>query len=200
MTVSRKGLHIAAIVASLTTAGAKALGAQGGAQTRHSRAPAGAAASSAPEVSSARTLQLASDLLHTLTGKWRYEVRFAGNFTGAPDASGTRVFEPLFEDLRLEWTESLDSSSISARGMVGFDPRNDQFYSTAIYSSGHGVELLAGSMDMAEPLILFTPTGGSSGDVTRAAGESFTMRVIDSDHFTWAPLNRAWRTVFTRER
>jgi hypothetical protein len=30
--------------------------------------------------------------------------------------------------------------------------------------------------------------------------EAFTLTVIDPDHFTWAPLDRGWRAVFTRER
>ena len=192
----RRCLHIAVAIAGLSTARATALAAQGGAQNRR----AAAVRAAAPSASSALALQLAGGLLQTLTGKWHYEVRFAGNFTGAPDASGTRVFQPLFEDLRLQWTESIDSSAMSAQGIVGFDPRTDQFYSTAVYSSGHGVELLAGSMDLAEPLILFTPAAGSGGDATRLAAESFTLRVIDNDHFTWGPTDRGWRAVFTRER
>jgi hypothetical protein len=126
-------------------------------------------------------------------GTWRFEVRFAGNFTGAPDASGTRVFAVLYDDLRLEWTESLDSSTIGARGIVGFDPRTGEFYSTTINSSGPGIELLAGSMDLSEPLVLFTPS-------SRSKDASYTLRVIDADHFMWAPLDRGWRAVFTRER
>ena len=156
-------------------------------------APGDANASNAPSATSAVAVELAGGLLKTLMGTWRFEVRFAGNFTGAPDASGTRVFAALFDDQRLEWTESLDSSTIGARGIVGFDPRTGEFYSTAVHSSGPGIELLTGSMDLAEPLVLFTPT-------SRSKDASYTLRVIDADHFTWAPVDRGWRAVFTRER
>ena len=202
MTLYRRALHIAAIIAGLTTAAATWLTAQGGAQRR--RAPAATVASAAtPSATSEVAIGLAGGLVKTLIGTWRFEVRFAGNFTGAPDASGSRVFKPLFDDQRLEWTETLDSSTISARGMVGFDPRTGQFYSTAVQSSGPGIELLTGSMDLAEPLIVFTPTTRSAdaeADAARRHMESFTLRVIDADHFTWAPLDRGWRAVFTRER
>ena len=201
MSVSRKGLHIAAIIAGLTMAGTTALDAQGGAQRRRS-APGTITAAEDARVASATSavaVELAGGLLKTLEGSWRFEVRFAGNFTGAPDASGTRVFAPLFDDKRLEWTESLDSSTIGARGIVGFDPRTGRFYSTAINSSGPGIELLSGSMDLAEPLILFTPIAPAAGaDPSRRHMESFTLRIIDADHFMWSPLDRSWRAVFTR--
>ncbi len=196
MTIYRRGLHIAAIIAGLSVAATASLVAQGGAQKRRSAAPAPVATTedaSAPSATSAVAVELASGLLKTLMGTWRFEVRFAGNFTGAPDASGTRVFNALFDDLRLEWTESLDSSAIAARGIVGFDPRSGEFYSTAVNSSGPGIELLTGSMDLSEPLVLFTPK-------SRSNDASYTLRVIDADHFMWAPLDRGWRTVFTRER
>ena len=185
MTISRRALHIAVVVAGLTTAGATLLTAQGGAQAK--RSPAAAASASA------LTRELATGMLQTLVGAWQFEVRFGGNFTGAPDASGRRVFAPLFEELRLEWTESLDSSATGARGVVGFDPRTGRFYSMGVYSSSHGVELLTGSMDPAEPVITFTPTAP-------ATGESFILRVIDADRFTWAPLDGGWRAVFRREK
>lgn len=206
MTTYRTGLHIASLIAGLTTAWATTLDAQGGAQQRRSAAPAIAAtpgdgnAPNAPSATSAVAVELAGGLMKTLMGTWRFEVRFAGNFTGAPDASGTRVFAPLFDDQRLEWTESLDSSTIGARGIVGFDSRTGQFYSTAVHSSGPGIELLTGSMDLAEPLILFTPTARAGGDANQLRMESFTLRVIDVDHFMWAPADRGWRAVFTRER
>jgi hypothetical protein len=191
MTIYRTSLHIAAIIAGLTTAWAPSLTAQGGAQ--HRRAAPIAAAAPDERATSAVAVELASGLLKTLMGTWRFEVRFAGNFTGAPDASGRRVFAALFDDQRLEWTETLDSSAIAARGIVGFDPRSGEFYSTAVNSSGPGIELLGGSMDLSEPLVLFTPQ-------SRSTEASYTLRVIDADHFMWAPLDRGWRAVFTRER
>lgn len=195
MTIYRTRLHIAAIIAGLTAAWAPSLAAQGGAQNRRAAPVAAAVAEDVrtPSATSAVAVELASGLLKTLMGTWRFEVRFAGNFTGAPDASGTRVFNALFDDLRLEWTESLDSSTIGARGIVGFDPRTGEFYSTAVNSSGPGIELLSGSMDLAEPLVLFTPS-------SRSRDASYTLRVVDADHFMWAPLDRGWRAVFTRER
>lgn len=198
MTTYRRGWHIAAIIAGLTTAWATALAAQGAAQQRRTAAPAtaGAEGDAAP---SALAVELAGGLLKTLMGTWRFEVRFAGNFTDAPDASGARVFAALFDDTRLEWTESVDSSAMSARGILGFDPRTGQFYSTAVNSSGPGIELLTGSMDLSEPVILFTPTApAASADPSRRHMESFTLRMIDADHFMWSPLDRSWRAVFTR--
>jgi hypothetical protein len=195
MTIYRRGLHIVAIIAGLSTAATLSLAAQGGAQHRRAAPVAAAAAedASAPSATSAVAVELAGGLLKTLMGTWRFEVRFAGNFTGAPDASGTRVFAVLYDDLRLEWTEYLDSSTIGARGIVGFDPRTGEFYSTTVNSSGPGIELLTGSMDLSEPLVLFTPSA-------RSKDASYTLRVIDADHFTWVPLDRGWRAVFTRER
>lgn len=191
MTDYRRGLHSVCLIAGLSTAWATSLAAQGGAQRR--RAPAAPTAPAATSATSEVAVALATGLLKTLLGTWRFEVRFAGNFTGAPDASGTRVFAALFDDLRLEWTESVDSSAIGARGIVGFDPRTGEFYGTAVNSSGPGIELLTGSMDLAEPLVLFTPSSNSRD-------ASYTLRVIDADHFMWAPLDRGWRAVFTRER
>ncbi|PYP39994.1 MAG: hypothetical protein DMD48_04835 [Gemmatimonadetes bacterium] len=158
MVTYRKEMHIGAIVAVAMLA-AQSLAAQGGAQQR--RAPlaavSAAASTDAAGTTGTLTLQLAGELLKTLAGKWRFEVRFAGNFTGAPDGSGTRVFAALFDSLRLEWRETVDSSSASAQGIMGFDPNNGRFYSTAVYSSGSGVELLTGSLDMAEPFVAFNP-------------------------------------------
>jgi len=200
MVTYRKEMHIGAIVAVAMLA-AHSLAAQGGAQQRRAPVAAVSAAASTDEsgTTGTLTLQLAGDLLKTLAGKWRFDVRFAGNFTGAPDGSGTRVFASLFDSLRLEWRETLDSSKISAQGIIGFDPRNGRFYSTAVYSSGSGVELLMGTLDMAEPFVAFNPIAPASGNSTRQGIESFTLRLIDQDHFTWSPIDRSWRAVFTRE-
>lgn len=188
----RTKMHVAALVAMLT---AGSLAAQGGAKQRRSSAsdPAGTSATSSPLM-----LQLAGELLRTMAGTWRFEVRFAGNFTGAPDGSGTRVFESLFEDLRLQWRETLDSSNVSAQGIMGFDPDDGRFYSTAVYSSGSGVEVLTGTLDVAEPFVAFRPVRVESGNGALQGMESFTLRIIDQDHFTWSPIDRSWRAVFTR--
>jgi uncharacterized protein DUF1579 len=199
MLTYRKEMHIVTIVAVALFA-AQSLAAQGGAQQRRARAAAVSAAPTDPAgTTSTLTLRLAGDLMQTLAGKWRFEVRFAGNFTGAPDGSGTRVFAALFDSLRLEWRETQDSSKISAQGIMGFDPDNGRFYSTAVYSSGSGVELLTGTLDLAEPFVAFNPVAPASGNTARQGIESFTLRLIDQDHFTWSPVDRSWRAVFTRE-
>src|SRR2546425_1152686 len=65
------------------------------------------------------------------------------------------------------------------------------------YSDGSGIQLLTGAPSPAEPLITFTPLPAPQPD--RRLMESFTLTVIDPDHFTWVPLDRGWRAVFTRE-
>jgi len=194
----RKCLRVASIVLGIviSTATASKLAAQGGGQARRSvRAP-----SSEPDAGLAR-LEPARSMLRRFVGRWRVEIRFAGNFDGAPDASGTRVVSALFDDLRLQWTEELDSAQSRSQGVIGFDSRTGGFYSTAVHSSGSGAELLTGTLDMAEPLITFSPLAPSRGaDSDGRAMEFFILRMIDADHFTWAPLDRGWRAVLTRER
>ncbi|MGH7530349.1 MAG: DUF1579 family protein [Gemmatimonadales bacterium] len=147
-------------------------------------------------------VQPARSLLHQLVGRWRFAIWFAGNFDGPPDATGTRTIEGLYDDLRLQWSEQLDSSASQSQGVLGFDPRTGQFYSSAVYSAGTGVEILTGVLNLAEPLVTFTPVsapGGAAPSPARRLMESFTLTLIDRDHFTWAPLDRGWRAVFTRE-
>jgi hypothetical protein len=139
----------------------------------------------------------ARGVLGSLVGTWRFEIWFAGNFAGAPDASGTRVVKPLFDDLRLEWTEELDHSQVQGRGIVGFDPSNDRFFSASVYSVGSGPELLTGILDDAQPSITFhtIPASPSAGEQPTP---SSTLAVLDHDHFTWIAQDGAWRGVFTR--
>lgn len=185
----RNYVHVAAAVCAIvaSTASASTLVAQGGAQARRPAAAAGL-----PSLDPARSM------LRHLVGRWRIEIRFAGNFDGAPDASGTRVVDALFDDLRLQWTEQLDSSQVRGQGIIGVDARTGGFYSTAVYSTGTGAELLTGTLDLAEPLITFSPMAPPPGS-GRQAMESFALRMVDSDHFTWSPLDRGWRAVWTRE-
>jgi len=180
----RKCLRVASIVLGMviSTAATSKLVAQGGGKARRLAAPA-----AQPSLEPARTM------LRNFVGRWRVEVRFAGNFDGAPDASGTRVVTALFDDLRLQWTEELDSSRVKSQGMIGFDSRSGRFYGTAVDSTGSGAELLTGTLDLAEPVIIFGPAALSTDP-------SFILRMIDADHFTWAPLDRGWRAVLTRER
>jgi len=184
MSAYRNPVHVAlaASVLALSAAAASQLRAQGGPQARRP-----AAAVVPPSLEPARSI------LRHLVGRWRVEVRFAGNFDGAPDASGTRVIQAMFDDLRLEWTEAVDSSPVRSQGTIGFDSRSGRFFSTGIYSDGSGAELLTGTLDRAEPVITFSPAAPAPG-----AG-SFTLRMVDTDHFLWSPLDRGWRAVLTRE-
>ncbi len=180
MFTNRKHLHIALTSCAIAISTAWApLSAQGRQARRAVVATSRAAV--APEV----RVEPARSVLRNLVGRWRVEIRFAGNFDGAPDASGTRVVAAMFDDLRLQWTEALDSSRVKSQGMIGFDSRTGQFYSTAVDSAGTGAELLTGTIDVAEPVITF--------------GGAFVLRMIDQDHFTWSPLDRGWRAVLTRE-
>jgi hypothetical protein len=142
-------------------------------------------------------------VLHTLVGTWRFEVRFAGNFEGSPDAAGTRVIQPLFDTLRLAWTEALDHSQVQGQGVIGFDLTSGRFFSSAIYSSGGAPEFMAGTLDDAEPLVTFLPIDltPDSGPAALAARRSraLTLSVFDEDHFTVAALDRAWRATYTRQ-
>ncbi len=187
MRAYRSAVYVATFVLAVAslTAGAPTLAAQGGAK-----------ASSVP-VEEAR-FEPARGLLRSLVGRWRFEIRFAGNFDGAPDASGTRVLEALFDNMHLQWTEEVDHSQIKSQGIIGFDARNGRFYGSSVSSAGSGAEFLTGTMDPAEPLVTFSPVAPSPGP-GRTLMESFTLSMLDPDHFTWAPLDRGWRAVFTRE-
>ena len=190
MTRYRNRVPITAIIlaGASVLAPTQAASAQGALQTR------GRETAPAPDAESA--LQPARSVLHQLVGRWRFAIWFAGNFDGPPDATGTRVVAALYDDLRLEWTETHDDSSHS-QGVLGFDPSVGRFYSSAVYSDGSGIQLLTGAPSAAAPLITFTPLPAPQAD--RRLMESFTLTVIDPDHFTWVPLDRGWRAVFTRE-
>jgi len=94
-------------------------------------------------------LEPARGILHRLVGTWRFEIWFAGNYGDAPDASGTRMVKALFDDLRLEWTEQLDHTTIAGQGVLGFDPGSDRFFSSAVYSAGAAPEFMTGTLDAA---------------------------------------------------
>jgi hypothetical protein len=193
MSPYRKYLRIAGIVVGIVSPAfaASRLAAQGGGQARR---PVVAPSSETPAAESA--LEPARSMLRHLVGRWRVEIRFAGNFDGPPDASGTRVVVALYDDLRLQWTEQLDSSRARSQGVLGFDPRTGRFYSSTVDSAGSGAEFLTGTLSPQEPLVTFIPIAPSP---TRRAMESFSWTMVDEDHFTWAPLDRGWRAVFTRE-
>ncbi len=159
------------------------LAAQGGRRLARAAQPA-----AQPETD--RLLAPAKSVLRTLVGTWRFEIRFAGNFDGPPDAAGTRVVKQLFDSLRLEWTEQLDDSTLQGRGLVAFDPASSRFYTTALYSSGAAAELMAGTLDEAEPLVTFRPLAPGA--------QPFALSIVDHDHFVVTAADRAWRAVFTR--
>jgi len=192
MQPNRSTAHIVALVLTSTSLIAtSSLTAQGTLDRSRTSATTPTAPTTQPAVQPARSL------LHQLVGRWRFAIWFAGNFDGPADASGTRVIEALYDDLRLQWTEQHDSSTSQSQGVIGFDPNTGQFYSSAVYSDGSGVQILTGALNPAEPLVTFTPV--VAPQPARRPMESFTLTVIDHDHFTWAPLDRGWRAVFTRE-
>jgi len=159
------------------------------------------AAVTATRAAAERTrLESGRRLLGRLVGIWHYEIWFAGNLDGAPDASGSRTVKPLFDDLRLEWTEELDHSSLVARGVIGFDPTSGRFFSTAEYSGEAAPDVMTGVLDNAEPLVTFQEVAvAPDSSTTQPAVQTFVLNMVDEDHFTLVPLDRAWRSVFTRQ-
>jgi len=184
---------VAVCVLAAAAAFAPGLAAQG-AKEATGRGRAGS-----PAVPPTSHLQPARGMLGDLVGTWRFEIWFAGNFSGTADVSGIRMVKALFDDLRLEWTEVLDHSQVQGQGLVGFDPSSDRFFSTAVYNVGSAPELMTGILDDAQPSITF-----SAIPISPAAGElppvpSSTLAVVDHDHFTWTAQDRGWRAVFTRQ-
>src|SRR5882762_7224699 len=115
----RRIAWFAARLLAVATAFAPGLAAQG---ARHTTARGKRRITASRPVSH---VEPARGLLGSLLGTWRFEIWFAGNFGGAPDASGTRVVKALFDDLRVEWTEQLDHATIAGQGVLGFDPGSD---------------------------------------------------------------------------
>jgi len=185
--------RIGKLVFTVAIMGPSALAAQGAKETS-ARAWVVEPAPAPPAEPLVSHAQPARGILATLVGTWRFEIRFAGNYGGAPDAAGTRVMHALFDDLRVEWTEALDHSPLAGQGIVGFDPANDRFFWTAVYSAGAAPELLTGVLDDAQPTIAFRPVAGD--EATAPA----TLTVVDDDHFTWVAPDHGWRAVFTRQR
>ncbi len=183
-------LYISAVVLANVSlvASVPPLVAQGGPKTNRP-----AASPPAPPSAGQPRLEPARSVLRHLVGRWRFEIWFAGNFDGAPDASGTRVVEALFDDLRVQWTEEVEHSEIRGQGIIGFDPHSSRFYSTSVSSGGSGAEFMTGTLDPAEPLVAFSPIAPSPG------ARSFTLSILDPDHFTISPSGRGWRAVFTRQ-
>lgn len=145
-------------------------------------------------------LEPARRILHMLVGRWRFDIRLAGNYDGPPDASGTRSVVHLFDDLRVAWAEAFDHSSLRGQGVLGFDPAANRFFSTGIYTSGATPELLTGTLDDASPSISFRAISGTPGlTVGQARVLSSVLSIVDHDHFTWAALDRGWHAVFTRQ-
>lgn len=185
---------LAAGIVAVAAGPARTASAQGARTIVHEPTAAGAASPEATRLGPAR------GIVHELVGTWRFDIWFAGNFSGTPDATGTRTMTQLFDDLRLQWSERLDDSDIQGQGIIGFDPGSGRFFSTAVYSAGSAPELLTGTLDGTEPLITFSPIGMSpdSSSAERAM-HSFVLTMLDHDHFRVAALDHGWRAVFTRQ-
>jgi hypothetical protein len=183
---------MAACVLAAAAAFAPGLAAQG-AKEATGRGRAGS-----PAVRATSHLQPARGMLGDLVGTWRFEIWFAGNFSGTADVSGIRVVKALFDDLRLEWTEVLDHSQVQGQGLVGFDSSSDRFFSTAVYNVGSAPELMTGILDDAQPSITFSAIAISPAAGEPPAVPASTLAVVDHDHFTWTAQDRGWRAVFTR--
>ncbi|PYP36436.1 MAG: hypothetical protein DMD46_09195 [Gemmatimonadetes bacterium] len=126
--------RIGRLVFAVAIMGPSALAAQGAKETS-ARAWVVEPAPAPPAEPLVSHAQPARGILATLVGTWRFEIRFAGNYGGAPDAAGTRVMHALFDDLRVEWTEALDHSPLAGQGMTGV-------------------------LDDAQPTIAFRPVAG----------------------------------------
>jgi hypothetical protein len=200
-TVGRKSGYLAAVVFMIAAAWTP-LCAQGGRQLSRAATPAAGPAAAAPAAGDEPTFAPARSVLRTLAGTWHFDIRFAGNFDGPPDASGTRVAQPLFDDLRLQWTETLDHSALplEGQGIIGFDPQTGRFFSSTLSSSGTSPEFMTGTLDRAEPLVTFNPIAlAPDSGPPSAPRPSLALNVLDHDHFTLAPVDRAWRALFTRQ-
>ncbi len=192
----RRG-YVAATIGVLAVAAAtpRRLAAQGGERLNRATDPAAVVSLEPAHLDPAR------GMLRSLVGTWRFEMWFAGNFDGAPDASGTRVVKTLFDDLRLQWTEQLDHSTIQGQGVLGFDPGNDRFFSSAVYNGGSAPEFMTGTLDAGEPLVTFSPVATAAGTSPgQKLVQSSVLSVLDQNHFTWVALDRGWRAVFTRQQ
>jgi len=183
------GSVVAAIVALVS--GATVLAAQGAQRVARPAQPSA-------ERSAEARLVPARGVVRALAGTWRFEMRFAGNFDAPADVAGMRVFKPLFDSLRLEWTEVLEHSPVQGQGVLGFDEKSGRFFSSGVYSAGTAPEFMTGTLDDGEPLVIFTPLPFAP-DAGRVPGQAFALNVIDADHFTVAALDHAWRAVFTRQ-
>src|SRR5437667_2157384 len=91
---------------------------------------------SATAVQPTSHLEPARGMLGDLVGTWRFEIWFAGNFSGTPAVSGIRVVKALFDDLRVQWTEVLDHSQVQGQGLVGFVPSSAGSFGPALYTVG----------------------------------------------------------------
>ena len=200
--MSRCARSVAAGILALMGAAAS-LAAQGGQQVARPAAARSVEAATGKAGGGVEVrLAAARGLLRTLAGRWRFEMRFAGNFDGPADVSGTRVFKPLFDSLRLEWTEALDHSSVQGQGVVGFDEKSGRFFSSGVYSAGSTPEFMTGTLDDGQPLVTFTPLPfmAEMGQAPSGPTQAFALNVIDTDHYTVTALDRAWRAVFSRQQ
>jgi len=190
----RGSTRVGAWVLAAAAAFAPGLAAQGAKEATGRGRPSTTVARPTSHVEPAR------GMLGDLVGTWRFEIWFAGNFSGTPDVSGIRVVKALFDDLRVQWTEVLDHSQVQGQGLLGFDPSSDRFFSTSVYNVGSAPELLTGIPDDAQPSITFYAISISPGAGDPPPPPTSTLAVVDHDHFTWTAQDRAWRAVFARQR
>src|SRR6266581_4875760 len=180
MSPYRKHLRVAGFVFGLVIQ-ATSLAAQGGQQARRLATPTSSDA--APDAEAQPALEPARSILRHLVGRWRVEVRFAGNFDGPPDAAATRIVDTLFDDLRLQWTEVEDDSShLASQGVIGFDTRTARFYSTAVHS-GVGARCSRASTSERE-------TGAAAGGdaASRLVFPQRKGRIPSAGRTTWCVL------------
>jgi Protein of unknown function (DUF1579) len=190
--MSNRDCILAAIAAVAALTGPSALAAQGGRQLAR---PAAQSTDPGAPAAEERLVAPARSVLRSLVGTWRFEIRFAGNFDGPPDVSGTRVTKALFDSVKpeqLEWTEQLDDSTLQGRGLLGIDPTTGRFFATAVYNAGAAPEMLSGTLDEAEPVVTFRPLGPGA--------TPFTLSLVGADHLLVTALDHTWRAVFTRRR
>src|SRR5207247_10044640 len=119
----RGAAGFAACVLAVAAAFAPGLAAQGAKEANGRGRPSATVAGPSSHVQPAR------GILGDLVGTWQFQIWFAGNFSGTPDASGIRVMKALFADLRLDWTEVLDHSQVQGQARRGFTPSADSFLS-----------------------------------------------------------------------
>src|SRR2546430_3004532 len=95
----RGSTRVGAWVLAAAAAFAPGLAAQGAKEATGRGRPSKTVARPTSHVEPAR------GMLGDLVGTWRFEIWFAGNFSGTPDVSGVRRAKALVDHLPVPWTE-----------------------------------------------------------------------------------------------